>query len=253
MLDKNIIESFKYNKDSFEFYKSSFTDILNRNTEIISLIKKHNDESNKNLNDFMVALSENLNKTLNFSIQNDINRGNDAKNSKNEININSFSLPDSGSTNRNIKSSNGSNHTSKPNSKRHADKNNEIMTNIFKSIAKHLIDFKIQLKSKIILEINKSINDFQTRQTVFEQMFLESIDKQLNVGNKFEDLLIQLKSLESSNDEIINKDNEFKKELNGESELNQKWNFSTSVHFIGSVLTTIGLSILELYAYLALQ
>lgn len=95
-------------------------------------------------------------------------------------------------------------------------KNNMNVEKMFKTIAKHMIEFKMRLKTNVTHALKDVVDDFATNQVKLNR----ELDKLLRKGVGFG----------STSDES-----------SGESQ-QLNWKFSNYAYFIGSYLTTIGKS-----------
>ncbi|CAF0706704.1 unnamed protein product [Brachionus calyciflorus] len=101
-------------------------------------------------------------------------------------------------------------------------KNNLNITEVFKSIAKHIIQFKKQLKRNLNLNLKSFLNEFETSQNEFDT----------NMNRLIENNLEAISYLESTS--------EFKDDKNTNRKIIYEWNFKRAIYFIGSLLTTLG-------------
>lgn len=96
--------------------------------------------------------------------------------------------------------------------------------NVIKTIAKHLIEFKASLKSDLDSNLRHLIAEYEKRQINMETKLNRLVDQHLSFINSKSTSTEE--SLEDKSEEIMRQKN--------------KWDFSTSIYFTGSLLTTIG-------------
>jgi hypothetical protein len=130
--------------------------------------------------------------------------------------------------------------------------------NIFRSIAKHLIVFKNELRSDLSVKLKSLAEKYEEKQNELEKNLYSIIDEQEHFYKKNDKFMIynvdngektsaEMKSNQPGNDQIAisiedHIENDIRKTKLTNSPNTPKWTLSRSIYFIGTLLTTIGKS-----------
>lgn len=229
-------------------FKEIQTSFFNLELEFLENIKKYQETSYSNYNNFLTRYNKALSDLLQSS--NKTKTLNSNKNSKSE---------DKTSSSINLASINNNNDekTLKFVTKLYnKQKNNLNVDDVFKAIAKNLIDYKKEMKDNLNLNIDILFKEYDNKQKENIKLIYDLINKQELLTRKQRDFVFSSTSgifnAESSSENIQDESSKKQSESSDKTSLikdivenriskkNEKWNFSTSLYFVGSLLTTIG-------------